>query len=167
MKPDGHDPKKKRKSAMTPYIPENFHFRSAEFFPPVQHDLLVRRFGETGIWQFWPGHILWTAQRLRERYGRIEINTWVWGGVHIYRGYRPPSCGIGAEWSFHKNFQAVDMWFTDTHNDFVREEIVRDPDCEDFRHITCVETGVSHLHIDFRNHDKQRHGLLIVSPKGK
>jgi len=109
---------------------------------------------------------LWTADKLRERFGSMTVNTWEWPNIkkHQYRGYRPPSCTIGSKLSQHRYGRALDLIPRDIGSEIVRQEILKDPFCKDFQHITCLETDISWLHFDVRNWDKENNGILQVSP---
>jgi len=114
-------------------------------------------------WRLFDPRILWTADRLRELYGPVYVNNWFWGGPNQWGGWRPGNCPKGAKFSQHKFGRALDLKFKNTTAEEVRADIRANNDRPApgaFRHITCIEKGVSWLHIDCRNYD----GLLIVTP---
>lgn len=96
--------------------------------------------------------IRYTADRLRKRFGPMQMNTWFWAGDggHQYRGYRPLDSPIGAKASQHKAGNALDGVFKHRTSDEVRSEILADPDHEDFKYINCIEMGTSWVHVDCR-----------------
>lgn len=52
--------------------------------------------------------IIVANQRLIERHGTMNYNTWYWGGKHEYRGFRPFDSTEGAPLSQHKFGRALD-----------------------------------------------------------
>ena len=102
-------------------------------------------------------HILWglldykalqTLVSLREKFGKITVNDWCFGGNLQYRGFRPGNCNIGADFSQHKLGNAFDCSFEDYTAEEVREYVLNHP--EEFPHITSIEMGVSWFHFDCR-----------------
>jgi hypothetical protein len=116
------------------------------------------------IWYCWDPRVLWTADQLRKRYGKVLVNTWKWGGSLQYCGWRPKKPPIGqswSEWTQHAWFRALDMHFQEVSAEEIRQEIKAHwADWNAFQYIRCIEAGVSWLHIDTRNYD----GLLVVKP---
>lgn len=145
------------------YIPR--HFKLQEFFP---RDFITRVYPILGnrMWQLMDDRILWTMDRLRDRYDTVIMNDYLWGGRNQYRGYRPYDCVIGAEHSQHKYGRASDCKFGKVSVDDVRNEIVSSEYGEifEFKFITCVEMGVTWLHVDCRNHDVSKHGIKLIYP---
>jgi hypothetical protein len=113
------------------------------------------------LWLMFDRRVLWTADRLRERYGPMQANTWYWGGKHQYRGWRPWNCSIGAFLSQHKFGRAEDLVPLKYDVQKIREDIVTERDNPDFQHITCLEDNIPWLHFDTRN---WTNGILIVNP---
>lgn len=116
------------------------------------------------LWYLFDNRILITADWLRTTYGKMLANTWYWEGRHQYRGWRPWSCPIGAEWSQHKFGRALDLIPLETTAEKIRQDIIKSPWDFIFQHITCIENEISWLHMDCRNWDKSENGLLIVKP---
>jgi len=141
------------------YIPQ--HFTLEEFFPEQFFRDYFPRYGQL-LWSLFPTEVLWTQDRLRERYGPCLINDWVAKGHNRYRGYRPFDCPVGATLSMHKFALAVDSEFPDTPVGKIRQDILEDPWHETFKYIRCIESGVSWLHWDFRNHDKKNLGIKVI-----
>ena len=110
--------------------------------------------------------ILWTADRIRQRFGSMTVNTWLWPNIkkHEYRGYRPPSCKIGSSLSQHRYGRALDLVPQDVSAEIIRKTIKESPNHEDFQYITCIEDNTSWLHIDTRNWNKTENGILIITP---
>jgi len=142
------------------YIPK--HFKTYELVPEdfyAEHKHKRNKI----LWIF-DDRGLWTIDQLQERYGTAHMNNWYWGGRHQYRGYRPPSCKIGADWSQHRYGRGFDLKFEDVKAEDVRQDILNNSHDPIFEHITCIEMKVSWLHIDFRNWDKMDKGILKVNP---
>lgn len=130
------------------YTPQ--HFRPAELVCPEVYSV----YGARAL-MFMDSRILWTADAIREHFGRpVVINTWQWRevGGHCYRGLRPWSSQIGAAMSQHKYGRALDFDVDGMPAAEVRAEI-RDRwrDVPAFRFITALEDGVDWVHIDCRN----------------
>lgn len=132
------------------YIPE--HFKPYELVPKT----IFRTVSEKVIWFLFDPRILYVADHIRKRYGKMIANTWYWGGEHQYRGWRPLRCKIGAVYSQHRFGRAIDLVPVEVTVDEIRQDIKRG---ENFHFISCIEEGVSWLHVDVRNYK----GLLIVS----
>ncbi len=92
--------------------------------------------------------MLLVLDRLRERYGRIAINNYSYGGKVKYAGFRPLGSGLGSPYSQHCFGRAFDPKFIDYEGD--REEIVNYliSDCLEVKVIRSYIWG---LHIDNRN----------------
>ena len=134
------------------YIPK--WFKPYELVPRATYELLKNK--PWIIWQLFDNRVLYVADRVRKRYGKMVCNTWYWGGVHQYRGWRPSRC-IGARWSQHKFGRAIDLVPVETTAERIRQDIKAG---EGFSGITCIEDGVDWLHFDVRNYK----GLLIITP---
>jgi len=134
------------------------HFTLDELVPP---DLMAAHPGHV-LWGLFDPHLLWTIDALRERYGPLVCNDWASGGRFRHRGLRPPDCDEGAALSDHKFGRAVDLVPLRASVRDIREDIRAAPDTEAFRYITVVEEDVSWLHLGFRNHERDRHGILWI-----
>jgi len=126
------------------YKPE--HFKTQEWVPPGIYKLR----GEKSLEVLNP-LILITADRLRKRYGPITINNWLWGGARKYSGFRPKHCSEGASLSQHRLGNALDGLVQRVSAEEVRQDILGNPDLEEFEYITSLEMGVNWLHVDCRN----------------
>ncbi|MFH1623537.1 MAG: hypothetical protein ABID54_00085 [Pseudomonadota bacterium] len=141
------------------YIPK--FFQSYELIPKVAYGLLKDR--PWVIWQLFDSRTLYTGDKIRQRYGKMIANTWYWKGEHQYRGWRPPDCRIGADYSQHRFGRALDLVSVETTAEEIRRDIKAGKTGSDgsiFQYITCIEDGVGWLHFDVRNYK----GLLIVKP---
>ena len=112
-------------------------------------------------WFMFDERILITADNLRLLYGRMLCNTWMWGGDSQFRGLRGLACSVGSQNSQHKLGRALDLIPLDTPVDQIRDDIIADPTREEFKFITAIEMDVSWLHVDCRNYDKAKKGLLL------
>lgn len=134
------------------YVPK--FFEPYELVPKATYNLLKKK--PWIIWQLFDTRVLLVADHIRRRYGKMVVNTWFWGGEHQYRGWRSPACRIGAKYSQHRFGRALDL----VPQEVTAEEIRQDIKKGIIPHVTCIEGGVSWLHLDVRNYD----GLLIVKP---
>lgn len=124
------------------YTPK--HFAPHEFVPPK----IFHKRGDKSL-QLMDDRILITADALRDRYGRIVINNWYWGGDRQWSGLRTSDSPYGSELSQHRFGRALDMIMPDADVDEVSQDIMNDPEL--FPYITSMELGTSWLHIDCRN----------------
>lgn len=136
------------------------HFKLYELLPTNIYN--QNKFNKSALWSIFDERILITADKIRELLNcQTYINNWYWNGNNQYRGWRPCNCEVGAQFSQHKFGRALDMNFRDYTAEQVREMILNDPWNEAFKFITRIEGGVSWLHIDCANWDKQKHGILV------
>lgn len=119
------------------------------------------------LWNVFDPRLLWTADRLRGRFGILRVNDWSWGGALQFRGWRPDGCRTGALLSQHRFGRGLDADSTAFPAAEMRRIILDDPWHEDFQFITCLEMDVDWLHFDCRGHDKQGAGILQVRPQKK
>jgi hypothetical protein len=145
------------------YIPK--YFKLQEFFPKDFFKKYHEKLGNV-MWALIDNRILWTADVLRDRYGPMIVNDWLWRvdkHANNYRGFRPRDCKIGAMFSMHRFGRALDCKFRHVDVEEVRRDI-KDNDSYTFKHITTIEINVTWLHFDCRNHDKKRHGVKLIKP---
>ena len=96
-------------------------------------------------------YMLWTIDRMRERFGSCTINNWQWGGQYQYSGFRPKSCSVGATYSQHRLGNAFDLKFADYTPEYIRDFIKANPNVDDFKYINSIENDTpTWLHIDGR-----------------
>lgn len=151
------------------YIPE--YFTLEEWFPMETGELFDVMLGDVPVlWMGIDDRVKWTADKLREIYGTAIMNTWHSSrmfnkyGYHMYRGWRPKGCTVGAKYSQHKFGCAADIVFTGVDVDTVRSDILANPFQEEFQFITFLEMNVSWLHFDCRPHDKLNQGVIQYAP---
>jgi len=142
------------------YIPK--YFAAHELVPPSVYDALNG--DERRIFNLFDDRQLRTDDMLRERYGPVTINNWKWGGNFKESGLRDPRTGTGAAWSQHKFGRGTDKKFDKVTAEEIRQDILANPNNEAFQFITCIEMGVSWLHTDCRNWDKNKNGILLIYP---
>ncbi len=78
-----------------------------------------------------------TIQALRDEFGPIIINDWLWGGEFVNSGLRYPTSQFGAKLSAHKFGAAADLKFADADPIQVQAYIHSHPD--DYPYITRME----------------------------
>lgn len=146
------------------FIPD--YFEPYELIPSrVYKNNIAMNVSLVKLWGMFDDRLLKTLHNIRKRYGKMVMNTWYWGGKSENRGWRPWNSLVGATFSQHKFGRAGDMVPTETTAEEIRQDILHDPDHPDFKYITCIEMEVDWLHIDCRNHDKNKHGILLVYSK--
>jgi len=139
------------------------HFKIQEVVPKLFFHKYHAKYG-IRLFGVFDDRALWTGDRLRELYGKVLMNTWLWGGEHQYRGFRPRDCTIGAELSQHRFGRAEDLFFISTSAEKVRQDILANPDQHESQYITAIELNTFWLHFDCRNWDKKKHGILTFKP---
>jgi hypothetical protein len=139
------------------------HFAGHELFDQnYYHEILSDLGGRTFI--LYDDRVLITADRLRKRFGPIVVNDWKWGGGFNFRGFRPPGCTVGAAYSQHRFGRALDMDPQSITAEEIRADIIAKPNEATYEYITAIETDISWLHYDVRNHNKNELGLLVFKP---
>jgi uncharacterized protein YcbK (DUF882 family) len=138
------------------------HFDVEELVDPVTWNIL----GDKAWWLLDP-RMLWTLDQIRERYNRVvTVNDWKWRTDKPFtmRGFRPAHTTVGGMHSQHRFGRASDFDVEGMTSEEVRQDILTHRDDPAFQHITCLETGTPHVHMDFRNWDRAQHGILLVKP---
>jgi len=155
------------------FIPEKFALQ--ECLPPYYYQKMYPVYGAR-LWLVFDQRLLMTRHRLRKRYGVAIMNTWhsekmmAAYGLHQWRGFRDfssPYVQRDATDPFgnvsqHRFGRADDLVFLERSAADIRADILADPFHPDFEYITCIEDGVSWLHYDTRNWDKEKEGILVV-----
>lgn len=122
------------------------YFKIHELVPPKVY---VDR-GERA-WQLLDERMLITLDKLRVRYGKITINNYEWNGNREWSCLRTPDSPYYSAYSQHTLGRAADCLFNDVAAEDVRQDILADPDHEDFALIGSIELNTSWLHFDVRN----------------
>ena len=155
------------------------HFKIEELVPPS----IARDHGERS-WQFLDQRALKTLDKLRDKFGKIIVNDYSFGGRNKYRGFRPHYCHVGAIQSQHRFGRAFDCTFMDldsTSQERSESGVENNPDStelhlpavagdevrsvedirqyildhpKEFRYINAVELDTPWLHFDVRNCDR-------------
>lgn len=94
--------------------------------------------------------LLRSIDTIREQFGPMTVNDWHIGGNNELRGYRPPSCVIGADLSQHRFGRAADLIPSRADADEIRNDIIEDQMGRPYRYIGGLEMKISWLHIDVR-----------------
>jgi hypothetical protein len=167
------------------------YFCAEEIFPP-EVIVMHKKNGniQNSIWRLMDGRIIWTIDQLREKYGTMIINDYLWNGVNKYRGYRPVislidwsklanqiekfppmlkqgEFVINPAWSSftsqHCMGRAIDCKFRLSTSEEVRQDIKKHSDDPAYKYIAAVEEGVSWLHFDTRSWDREKNGILFFA----
>ena len=102
-------------------------------------------------WELFDYRALITLDRLRERYGRMTVNNWKWGGDRCWSGLRNPTSPWFSQFSQHTFGRAFDIIFEGVTAEQVRQDILANPNDPCFEFIGSIELGTSWLHFDVRN----------------
>ncbi len=102
-------------------------------------------------WELLDERMLITLDKLRERYGSITVNSWKWGGDRKWSGLRTPASPWYSTYSQHSHGKAADCIIKNYTAEEVRQDILADPDHDDFKLINSIELDVGWLHFDVRN----------------
>lgn len=116
------------------------------------------------LWQQFDSRILYSIYQLRVIFNEpININTWRWKGRRRFSGLRLPGDEHYSPTSQHSHGRGIDLVFSKTHPEEVRQFIIKNPKDEKLQYITCIEKDTpTWVHIDCRNHNKEQHGVLQV-----
>jgi len=135
------------------YIPK--YFQPYELVPKATYERFEH--SDYRIWWLFDPRVLYTADKLRKRFGKMAVNTWYWGGPSQYRGWRPWDCEVGAEFSQHKFGRALDLIPLETPLSAIQDRMIDG----NYDYVSCIEIGekVTWLHFDTRNYK----GLLIIT----
>ena len=100
-------------------------------------------------WGFFTEDALFALDDLREFFNaHITINDWHRGGSMQWRGYRSPSCPIGAKSSQHRLGNAFDCTIQGHTAEEARAEILAHQDDELLKRIMRLEADKSWVHFD-------------------
>ena len=104
-------------------------------------------------WLFLDERALITIDALREKFGAITINDWLWDGRFKESGLRDKWCTYYSPFSQHSFGRAFDLKFVSTTPEKVQEYILANP--EEFPYITRIEDArvtKTWLHFDVGNY---------------
>lgn len=105
-------------------------------------------------WELLDDRLLITSDRLRQRFGKMTVNNYHWGGDREWSGLRTPVSPYFSQYSQHTFGRAADCLFADATADEVRADILAHPELPAFELIGGIELDVSWLHFDVRNTDR-------------
>ena len=129
---------------MKVYLPE--YFALHELVPPEIYDKCGTR-----AWQLLDDRLLYTQDRLRNRFGKMKVNDYFWGGEREWSGLRTPDSPFYSRTSQHSFGRATDNLFSGIEAEEVRAIILRERNNKDWRFISSIELGTDWLHYDVRN----------------
>ena len=150
------------------YIPPPKIFVPQEIFPP---HVIAKHTDKNGdidnvIWRLMDPRCLWSAVQLRDQFGPMTVNNYLWKGENKNRGYRDAISLIDQEYfkqtgiiraswssftSQHCFGRALDSSFKNILVKEVRSYIIVNRKREYFKYITAIEKEVPWLHFDTRN----------------
>lgn len=104
------------------------------------------------LWLIFDQVILYIIDKLRDDYGPMTCNNWLWGGNRNMSGFRPFSSNVGSSLSQHKFGRAIDLIPKYVHPDEIRKDIINKKK-EYMNYIKAIEMNISWLHIDVRNNN--------------
>ena len=144
------------------FVPKGFELY--EFLPRDFYNKYYPVHGER-LWKLFSYELLWTAQQLRIRYGRLDGNDWHWREedpyANQYRGWRPFDCPVGAKLSDHKGHRALDLMPMETEAEAIRWDCLQESISGPFTHITAIEEDVPWFHYSVGNHNKKFEGIRV------
>lgn len=91
----------------------------------------------------------------------VIVNNWHEGGQFQYRGFRPRSCSIGAEYSQHRFGNAFDCDIQGVTAQEARKKILENQDNLLLFQITRLEDKVNWVHMDCANIDDR---IKVIQP---
>ena len=147
------------------------HFGIKELIPPPEElPERLRRVYESDpdrLFRCFPWRLLVTLDQMRKLFGKTTVNSWSWGGELRFCGYRPMNCDVGAELSEHRFFRAGDLHFQDVSPAEIWAHMLENPGHEAFRFIERIEayTGMTWVHIDLGQHDRNGRAIRVVTVK--
>lgn len=134
------------------------HFKIQELVDKATFE----KFGEKA-WMFFRPEALEAIDDLRSFFGvPIIVNNWDEGGPFQYRGFRPRSCTVGAEYSQHRLGNAFDCDIKGVTAEEARKKILENQDNLKLMYITRIEDDVNWLHFDLANIDHE--GIQVIKP---
>ena len=80
-------------------------------------------------------------QFFRERYGSTTVNNWYQGGNLQYRGFRPPNCKVGGQFSQHKFGRGFDINCSKATPDEIRADVMKNQAMFANEGLTRIEDG--------------------------
>ena len=104
-------------------------------------------------WELLDRAMLITLDTLREDFGIMHVNTWMWNKdeetLREWSGLRTDQSPVGSIYSQHRYGRAADPIFIETGIYHVRTEVIENK--ERYPFIKAIEMGVPWFHYDTRN----------------
>lgn len=134
------------------------HFDLRELVSPDIYEQRGQR-----AWEVLNPAALVTVDELRDYFGPITINDWLWGGSYKLSGMRPFDTSIGARFSMHKYGGANDLKPKRLTVQEMYKSILDKPErFPRLRVMENIDATPTWLHMDVRNHT--RSGIWIINP---
>jgi hypothetical protein len=83
------------------------YFKLEELVPQDLFELYKNK--QDYLWWVFDQRATWTLDKIRMRYGKAVVNTWLWGGSSHHRGLRCYGSEVGAPLSQHIFGRAFDV----------------------------------------------------------
>ena len=162
---------------MNTYIPDPKIFQVEEFFSPTTiHKQLNDGKPLSLLWRLMDSRVTWTAVQLRNLFGTMICNDYLWGGKNINRGYRNVIEII--DWEHYKQTGEIITFFSSLTSQHchgrgldstfkkilahdVRDYIIKNNRRSEFKFITAIEKEVPWFHFDVRNFKMQDERFFI------
>lgn len=139
------------------------HFRIEELVPQKLFEEYEKKGQIDKLWLIFDKDTLYVADRLRDDYGSMTCNNWLWDGDRNLSGFRPfNEEDTGASLSQHKFGRALDLLPKDVDPDKIREDILNQKKAY-MERITALEMNISWLHFDMRNNKGK---IVTFDPNG-
>jgi hypothetical protein len=137
------------------------YFKMFEYIPKDLY-LKYKHKGDDWFLKFINPHLLWTDDKLRERFGKMYINTWKWNGDRNWSGLRTSDSSFYSITSQHSFGNASDKIFESVTAQEVIEDIKVNQKLECYKYITRLEDklNMNWVHTDCANINNSN-GILI------
>lgn len=120
-------------------------------------------------WRFFNPVALKGLDKLREKFGRVTINNWSYGGDRKFSGYHHKGEFNRSEFSGHRQWGAFDLIFNDITAKDARIALLGEepttnkiyPAIEGFEEITELEYDITWFHVRFCSNID---GVLVYKP---
>jgi hypothetical protein len=151
------------------------YFSIRELIPPPEdlpeRLLTVYNSNPDELFRLFPWQFLVTLDRLRKLFGPATVNNWEHyahpaDAPYRFSGFRSMECTVGAELSEHRFSRAADMKFRDATPEEVWAQMVHLPDRMAFEFVERVEAyeGMTWVHWDMGQHDRNRRAIRVITP---
>ena len=125
------------------------YFKAYELVP----EKLYKLRGEKAL-ELLDRELLVALDYVREKLGKVTVNTWNSGGVFQYRGIRTPECPEYSITSQHPYGKAVDFDVEGMTSSEVNQWLIDNRNEPQLQAISFIEMGMNWTHIDTRPDDK-------------